>query len=976
MANSPYPRGSEWRRWDLHVHTPASALNSEFGKWDDYITALEKTGAGVSVIGITDYCSIDGYKSVLEYKKKGRLSSFDLILPNIEFRVTPELATGKAINIHLLISPEDPKHVQMIERALGKLTFSYKDNPYACTTDELTALGYAIDPSIKSDVVAFKAGVNAFKPDFKELRKWYEESDWLQKNSLIVIANAKDGASGLSKDSGFSAVRDELYRLSHLIFSGNPKDREYFLGKGTDSIEKLLDEKGSLKPCIHGSDAHGDSKLFLPDKDRFCWIKADPTFEGLRQLLHEPEDRVYIGPTPSVAADRSQIIERVEIKGGNAWFENKTIPLNSGLVAIIGEKGSGKTALADLISFACDAWDGEDSSTSFMWKARNYLDGVEVVIHWADGSTSAGNLAEDPPGEGAQVRYLSQDFVEQLCSQDFKGDKLIAEVEDVVFTHIDEADRLDASSFQELRRLKTSHLESRKSEIRAKISKLNSEIVRAEDEIADKPKKRTLIKQLDEAIAAIDAQLPELQKSVDQEVAKKLGEEKEKLREKTTALAGLNKRKSLAGSAKNLARNYFDSIEEQFQELEETLTELGLSAKDIAAFKPAIAGAPLTILDKLEKALEKDAQLLRGDVNAPKSKGETIADIQKRIGGLEKSVASDAKVRDRLLELQKQRQKADADRTRLKQEIEKIDGAVTKSLGTKREDRWKTYLSYFDVLANEKQELEELYEPLSKVIADDPSGGKAGFDLNVRQIADTSDWLEAGVSLLDQRRKGATIGSRDFAKQTEKGLGTAWRNGDKAAIRKELEGVLKGLGDESPDLDKLLVSHATRVKLYDWVFSPEHVGLEYGLTYQGTDLDALSPGSRGIVLLVLYLAMDQNDRRPLIIDQPEGNLDNSSIYESLVPFLRRAKKSRQIILVTHNPNLVVTTDADQVIVASSHKKPGEEHAQISYVSGSLEHADGAGATRDHAVRLLEGGKRPFKIREGRWRISDLLASLR
>jgi len=55
-------RGSEWRRWDLHVHTPESDLANHYGDWSAYIDALEAKGAGVSVIGITDYSSIEGYK--------------------------------------------------------------------------------------------------------------------------------------------------------------------------------------------------------------------------------------------------------------------------------------------------------------------------------------------------------------------------------------------------------------------------------------------------------------------------------------------------------------------------------------------------------------------------------------------------------------------------------------------------------------------------------------------------------------------------------------------------------------------------------------------------------------------------------------------------------------------------------------------------------------------------------------------------
>lgn len=70
------------------------------------------------------------------------------------------------------------------------------------------------------------------------------------------------------------------------------------------------------------------------------------------------------------------------------------------------------------------------------------------------------------------------------------------------------------------------------------------------------------------------------------------------------------------------------------------------------------------------------------------------------------------------------------------------------------------------------------------------------------------------------------------------------------------------------------------------------------------------------MLQILYLGMDTNDSRPLIIDQPETKLDSDSIYNPLVHYSRTAKRWRQFILITHSPNLLVNTDAEQVVVAT------------------------------------------------------------
>ncbi len=977
MANARYPKGSEWRRWDLHVHTPASVLYEEFDDWDTYIAELETAGAGVSVVGITDYCTIEGYKQILSYHRSGRLGGFDLLLPNIEFRMTPELPGGKAVNIHLLLSPEDPEHVEKIEQALGKLTFSYNGDPYSCVPTELRKLGQKVNAKATESSSQLRAGINAFKPPFEQFREWRTSNRWLTANSLVVISNAKDGASGLSKDSGFAAVRAEMYRFADMIFSGNPKDRAYFLGNGSDSAETIVAEKGTIMPCIHGSDAHSAEKLFAPEEDRFCWIKADPTFEGLRQLLYEPDDRVYIGPTPPSAFDKSKIIGGVTITGGDSWFDTPAIKLNPGLVAVIGEKGSGKTALADMIAYSCGAWTGESSTSSFITKAEPYLDGVRVAVNWEDGHRSEAALHMRPPARGPEVRYLSQDFVEQLCSQDFKGAKLIAEVESVIFSHLDEADRLGASSFEDLRRIKTAQIEEHKTEIRGRLSQLNSEIVRTENEIATKPQKQTRQEELAKTIAAIDKQLPELQGSIDQNVAEQLMTERTLLKNATEQLAELNKRKTAISDGRARVQRLFRTVDDQFNAVAAELRMLGLTEEQVAQFRPMVSGNPSGLLDDLEKIVDDKANDLRGDAENPTPAGQSIVDLKHRIVALEQSVATDELVRSRLIELQKQKEKAQSESVRLTREIDRIDGTLSTALAKRREDRWTAYLTYFDVLSEERTALEAMYAPLSDVIATDESDGtKSGFELNVRQVADAKSWIETGLDLLDRRRSaGNDLSQEDTGKQLDRGLASAWRFGSKADIRRELEGVLKQLAIDGVKADRHLVSHATRQKLYDWLFSPEYIRLEYGLKYQGTELDALSPGTRGIVLLILYLAMDHTDRRPLIIDQPEGNLDNSSIFEALVPFLRRAKRMRQVILVTHNPNLVATTDAEQVIVAFSKKSPGEPHARITYLSGSLEHVDGATGTRDQAVRLLEGGKQPFKIREGRWRIVDLYRAI-
>ena len=150
----------------------------------------------------------------------------------------------------------------------------------------------------------------------------------------------------------------------------------------------------------------------------------------------------------------------------------------------------------------------------------------------------------------------------------------------------------------------------------------------------------------------------------------------------------------------------------------------------------------------------------------------------------------------------------------------------------------------------------------------------------------------------------------------------------------------------------------TRRTLSDYLYSLEYLEPAYELRLGGKPFEQLSPGERGLVLLTFYLALDRDDI-PLIMDQPEENLDNQSVMQLLVSRVREAKERRQIIIVTHNPNLAVVCDAEQIVYASmSGTTP-----TIIYDSGSLED----GVLNRHVVDVLEGTPPAFRTRDGRYR---------
>ena len=203
-------------------------------------------------------------------------------------------------------------------------------------------------------------------------------------------------------------------------------------------------------------------------------------------------------------------------------------------------------------------------------------------------------------------------------------------------------------------------------------------------------------------------------------------------------------------------------------------------------------------------------------------------------------------------------------------------------------------------------------------------------------------------------------------------LATAWTSGNPDAIRVAHEQFLEEFKKELKPKDYLR-SDATHQALIEWLYDVSHITLSYGLKYNGADLEKLSPGTKGIVLLILYLGLDTVDTRPLIVDQPDENLDNESIYKLLTHYFRDAKKRRQIILITHNPNLVVNADSEQVVIATCVRRDdGLPH--ISYISGSLENtAEDGNGIREQTCRILEGGTDAFRKRELRYSLPSNVA---
>lgn len=386
-------RGSLWHRWDPHIHAPGTAMNDQYAGPDPWVKFFERVDSQdppICALGITDYYLIDTYERARAERAAGHMPGVEFVFPNVEIRLSNATSSDSAVNAHLLFSTDDSDHVSRIKGLMAGFTFKYLKDQFRCERVDLIRLGHRHDPTIMDERAALAAGVNQFKISFEDLQQTWETNDWFRNNCLIAVAGGQhDGTSGLRDSTGsFAALRVNIEAFAHIIFSGNPKTADFYLGKGAASVEALNAKWGGVKPCLHGSDAHAHGQVGNPAKDRFCWLKGAPTFETLRQACLNPAGRAVIGKEPPAGALPSNVIRSVSVSKA-PWMSPSVIDLNPGLIAIIGARGSGKTALADMIAMGGCAAFSHLSDKSFLRRAASHLTESEATLAWQSGDETA-----------------------------------------------------------------------------------------------------------------------------------------------------------------------------------------------------------------------------------------------------------------------------------------------------------------------------------------------------------------------------------------------------------------------------------------------------------------------------------------------------------------------------------------------------------------------------------------------------------
>ncbi len=945
----------------------------------------------IEALGVTDYYLTETYEEVRRRQAAGRLPAVSLIFPNIELRLGVAAKTG-FVNMHLLVSPEDPHHVDEARLLLTRLQFSAFGDVFDCTREGLIRLGRRVDASATDERTALAIGATQFKVDFDQLRKVYEASDWAQANVLIAVAGAEgDGTSGV-RQAADATIRQEIEKFAHIIFASSVAQREFWTGQRGVSVEELSRRYNGCKPCMHGSDAHDNATVGQPVQDRYTWVKGAVTFDALRQAYIDPAGRAFVATDPPRAAMPSQVIDSVELENA-PWVSTPVIPLNSGLVAIIGARGSGKTALADIIAAGCDSiapgvWKADAGvSPSFLSRAKSLVGDGRVKLTRGGGAVVSrfidGRDADDPFSYPS-ARYLSQQFVENLCSAAGASEGLVREIERVIFESHPVESRDGALDFETLRGHRTHRFQlSRGREVEA--------IGAISNRIADELEKEALvqsytvqIKQKESLISGYTADLAKLVVTGTEKQAARHAALNVALQGRLTAAQGYAaQRRSFVAMQDEVQRTKATKAPEILREVQSRHLNSGLSATQwdefLLVFKGNVDGSLINYIAWVDGEISKidgvppeppppgttAAPLINDDADLT---AQTVAILRAEMNRLEGLISADTVVRNHYSALAKRIAAENGALAALQKSLEDAQGAQKRrnALQVERED---AYERLFSAVISEQKALGELYAPLmARLTAATGTVQKLSF--SVARVVDARDWANfAEEHLIDCRRAGPFYGRGSLVRRAEAELTPVWQQGSAADVRAAMAEFIHKYWKD-------LLAHAPYApteqdafrdwsqRFAHWIFGTGHISVRYELAYDGVDIRKLSPGTRGIVLLLLYLALDDADDRPLIIDQPEENLDPQSVFVELVSLFINAKAKRQVIMVTHNANLVINTDADQVIVAQAGSHSAGGLPTITYASGGLEDAE----IRRKVCDILEGGEDAFRERARRLRV--------
>jgi ABC-type lipoprotein export system ATPase subunit len=1026
--NSPY--GSLWRKWDLHVHAPGTKKNDQYritgqDSLDAYCDRLE--ASDVAALGITDYFSADSYFAVTKRFKEKYPDSKKVLFPNIELCTSDVVnAASEEVNLHVVFNPFDPEFEKNIQQFLQHLDTNKTQGPGGkrVKASDLKSQADFQEATTTRDFIK-----NAMDDTFGP------KAD-LTEHVLIFAAANNDGIRAKRGVKRKELITDEVDKFSHGFF-GNSNNTQHFL-----KSDRLEDgSKVDPKPVISGCDAHSFDdleawlgKVVLKDGVRqkeSTWVKADLTFEGLKQIIFEPAHRVFLGEEPAVEVRvrenprrylASVWIGQTAAYDGRhgAWFKDEEIGLNKELVAIIGNKGNGKSALTDIIGVLGNSHNQKyeregraEELFSFLNKDKFLRAGCASnfvgELRWHAGAPDRAGLDRlTDTNIPENVEYLPQKYLEKICAN-IEDDEFRHKLNQVIFEYVSHDKRYGTTTLEDLitylsnqtsvdiaaakdvlheANLKVVSLEKKlvpdyKSELEQKLKLKEADI---EAHVVVRPPAVAQPSEGGEDAARSAAEI----KGID-EAIEKLGQEIRNFQAESTTLTRVTEDLRQARQTIDRQVNALTALETKYDKL---LKAEGISFADIVAVKVSYTKLDVAVqtkearLRELEEFLRDAAHIdalglgpeklktareksLSCQKTALEEQRKEITDkLDKPSRDYQTYLIVEAQWQARMNALQGDANAPAPDTLNwLTQEIDAVTKGYPEQLRLAREDR----STASKAVLSKKKNLIGFYESVKRSIDDEIKmyGADLGeYNISIEaSLRFDQEFYGAFLGRINQQVKGSFHGIDD-------GRGVLRKLVDAVPNWEKEDDVFKGLGsvdeylhndhrdgqgaDIVRDIFKQIKGQKNPVELYDYLFGFDYLEAKYDLTIDGKDLRELSPGERGCLLLIFYLMLDRREI-PLVIDQPEDNLDNKSVYEILVTFLKKAKKRRQIIMVTHNPNLAVVADAEQIIYVSINKK--NELNDFTFQSGAIENP----TINKAVVDILEGTLPAFDNRRLKYR---------
>lgn len=956
------PHGSLWYRWDLHFHTPSS-----FDYLDKRVTdqqIVERLVAeGIHIVAITDHHTIDvGRIRNLQQIAGEKLT----VLPGIELRSDQG---GEPIHYICIFSEDcDLDHVwTTLQGSLGLTPAAVREKG----GDEKVYVPIEDGAKLTQElggVVSIHAGAKS--------------------NSIESIRN---------KEQFQQRIKYDITRqFVDLMEIGQLKDISVHLNT-------IFPATGLDKPLIICSDNHKISEYSVTAP---LWFRADPTFRGLLMVLREPRDRVFIGDQPPglvrVHQNPTKYLRSISFQRkasaptSQKWFSG-SVPLNPGLVAVIGNKGSGKSALSDTMGLVGATKNADTFSFLSPKRFRHPTGGLaqhfEATIEWHSGEKATRCLADAiKPEEVERIKYLPQDHIEKVCNElvQIGEEGFERELKSVIFSHVPEPQRLGHSTLDDLVQFQTDEKQNRIDSLLKQLREASRSRAALEAQ-ADSTVKRELLEKIKRRELELEAHdkakpaekpnpagagtptasTPLLQELVGIEAKKKvvhdqIGTANDDLRSAERRLAVANR---LIEKLDNFQKDFaaFKVL------LEPDAKELGLSADSLVEVLIKKSGVEAIQKDAAKAISAATEKLDRID---PPGLRKQLADIDLKISELQlKLDAPNREYQAYLTALAGWKEKhtliegseGDAESLRgLRAALAALDELPAK-IALLKGDQSKLAMQIHTEKLAQASVYRTLYGPVQRFI-DSHELAKGKLKLEFRAELTSEDFGDRLLGLLSLNRRGSFMGvEQGHAKAQSLVEATRWD--DAESVRAFLESVDTALHAdqrESPAPSVLLKDQLAKGKKADEVFNVlyglEYVRPRYILRWEGKDLSMLSAGERGTLLLVFYLLIDQGDM-PLVIDQPEGNLDNHTVAKVLVDCIKEARKKRQVIIVTHNPNLAVVCDADQVVHSSMDKAGGNT---ITYASGALE----SPAMSQYLTDVLEGTRWAFGVRGEKYKVGE------